>query len=87
LKDFARQSGLDVVYSEVARERDGRGLENKLIVVFPILNLNSYVEYETLDDLTSAVEKLDGREFKGTDVSCVADVCPSPLSGISLTLK
>ena len=25
LKDFARQSGLDVVYSEVGRERDGRG--------------------------------------------------------------
>jgi len=57
LKDFARQSGLDVVYSEVARERDGRG----------------YVEYETLADLTDAVEKLDGREFKGSDVQCVAD--------------
>lgn len=25
LKDFARGSGLDVVYSETARERDGRG--------------------------------------------------------------
>lgn len=25
LKDFARQSGLDVVYSEVGRERDGTG--------------------------------------------------------------
>lgn len=25
LKDFARRSGLDVVYSEVGRERDGRG--------------------------------------------------------------
>jgi hypothetical protein len=25
LKDFARQSGLDVVYSEVSRDRDGRG--------------------------------------------------------------
>ena len=25
LKDFARQSGLDVVYSEIGRERDGKG--------------------------------------------------------------
>lgn len=25
LKDFARLDGLDVVYSEVARERDGKG--------------------------------------------------------------
>ncbi|KAL9594954.1 MAG: hypothetical protein Q9219_006734 [cf. Caloplaca sp. 3 TL-2023] len=25
LKDFARRSGLDVVYSEVGRERDGKG--------------------------------------------------------------
>jgi hypothetical protein len=40
------------------------------------LIMSSYVEYETLADLTSAVEKLDGREFKGTDVTCVADVCP-----------
>jgi transcription initiation factor TFIID subunit 15 len=58
LKDFARQSGLDVVYSEVGRERDGRG----------------FVEYETKADLLSAVEKLDNREFKGVAVTCVADV-------------
>lgn len=25
LKDFARQSGLDVVYSETGRDRDGKG--------------------------------------------------------------
>lgn len=25
LKDFARQPGLDVVYSEVSRDRDGKG--------------------------------------------------------------
>jgi transcription initiation factor TFIID subunit 15 len=25
LKDFARQSGLDVVYSEVGRDRDSQG--------------------------------------------------------------
>ncbi|KAI9831828.1 MAG: hypothetical protein M1826_002860 [Phylliscum demangeonii] len=58
LKDFARQSGLDVVYSETGRERDGRGC----------------VEYETAADLRSAVEKLDGREFKGSRVTCVADI-------------
>ncbi|KAI4147814.1 MAG: hypothetical protein LQ340_005368 [Diploschistes diacapsis] len=45
LKDFARQSGLDVVYSEVGRERDGRG----------------FVEFETSPDLKTAVEKLDNR--------------------------
>ncbi|KAF2425279.1 hypothetical protein EJ08DRAFT_617483 [Tothia fuscella] len=57
LKDFARQSGLDVVYSEVGRDRDGRG----------------FVEYETMADLRSAVEKLDNREFKGACVRCNAD--------------
>ncbi|KAK7516613.1 uncharacterized protein IWZ02DRAFT_491545 [Phyllosticta citriasiana] len=62
LKDFARQSGLDVVYSEVGRERDGRG----------------FVEYETVNDLRNAVEKLDNREFKGQAVRCVADVRPKP---------
>ncbi|KAF1983717.1 hypothetical protein K402DRAFT_396460 [Aulographum hederae CBS 113979] len=60
LKDFARQSGLDVVYSEVGRERDGRG----------------FVEYETADDLRTAVEKLDNREFKGATVHCISDVQP-----------
>ncbi|KAJ9649693.1 hypothetical protein H2201_001838 [Coniosporium apollinis] len=57
LKDFARQSGLDVVYSEVSRDRDGKG----------------FVEYETGADLTNAVEKLDNREFKGQTVRCIAD--------------
>ncbi|KAI9792827.1 MAG: hypothetical protein M1816_001559 [Peltula sp. TS41687] len=61
LKDFARQSNLDVVYSETGRERDGRG----------------FVEFETEADLKTAVEKLDGREFKGARVSCVADVSPT----------
>ncbi|KAI9882384.1 MAG: hypothetical protein M1823_005870 [Watsoniomyces obsoletus] len=58
LKDFARQSSVDVVYSETGRERDGRG----------------FVEFETAADLRSAVEKLDGREFKGARVTCVADI-------------
>ncbi|KAF2663141.1 hypothetical protein BT63DRAFT_419210 [Microthyrium microscopicum] len=57
LKDFARQPGLDVVYSEVNRERDGRG----------------FVEYETLADLKNAVEKLDNQEFKGATVHCISD--------------
>ncbi|KAF9889133.1 serine arginine-rich splicing factor [Aspergillus nanangensis] len=51
LKDFARQSGLDVVYSETGREV-GRG----------------FVEFETANDLKTAVEKLDGREFKGSRI-------------------
>ncbi|KAL4741580.1 hypothetical protein BDV11DRAFT_182488 [Aspergillus similis] len=59
LKDFARQSSLDVVYSETGRE-PGRGI----------------VEFETANDLKTAVEKLDGREFKGTRVTCVPDIQP-----------
>ncbi|KAF2007117.1 hypothetical protein P154DRAFT_541899 [Amniculicola lignicola CBS 123094] len=62
LKDFARQSGLDVVYSEVGRERDGTG----------------FVEYETATDLKTAVEKLDRREFKGQEVTCREDVSDPP---------
>ncbi|KAL5410691.1 hypothetical protein PMIN04_010541 [Paraphaeosphaeria minitans] len=62
LKDFARQSGLDVVYSEVGRERDGTG----------------FVEYETATDLQTAVEKLDRREFKGQEVKCTQDVSDPP---------
>ncbi|PHH81523.1 hypothetical protein CDD82_584 [Ophiocordyceps australis] len=59
LKDFARQSGMDVVFSETGRD-SGRG----------------FVEYETATDLRNAVEKLDGREFKGHRVQCVADTQP-----------
>ena len=35
----------------------------------------SFVEFETAADLKTAVEKLDGREFKGARVGCVANVC------------
>ncbi|KAL7273163.1 hypothetical protein RUND412_003999 [Rhizina undulata] len=58
LKDFARRSNVDVVFSEVSRERDGRGM----------------VEFESYDDLRHAVNKLDNTEFKGVRVNCVADV-------------
>ncbi|PQE24564.1 hypothetical protein CJF32_00007607 [Rutstroemia sp. NJR-2017a WRK4] len=58
---FARQSSLDVVYSETGRDRDGKG---------------SFVEFETAADLKTAVEKLDGREFKGARVTCTADTQP-----------
>jgi RNA recognition motif. (a.k.a. RRM, RBD, or RNP domain) len=37
-------------------------------------NSHRYVEYETLNDLQSAVEKLDNREFKNHVVHCIADV-------------
>ncbi|KAL9034609.1 MAG: hypothetical protein Q9214_006969, partial [Letrouitia sp. 1 TL-2023] len=50
LKDFSRHPGVDVVYSEVGRERDGKG----------------FVEFENASDLKLAVEKLDGTEFKGS---------------------
>ncbi|KAF4122142.1 RNA recognition motif [Geosmithia morbida] len=58
LKDFARQSSLDVVYSETPRDSSGRG----------------FVEFESAVDLRTAVEKLDGREFKGSRVQCIEDV-------------
>ncbi|KAF8420648.1 pre-mRNA splicing factor [Tirmania nivea] len=66
LKDFARRSNVDVVFSEVSR--DGRGM----------------VEFETHDDLREAVAKLDGTEFKGNRVTCIAevtDVIPPPMNG------
>ncbi|ETN41215.1 uncharacterized protein HMPREF1541_03150 [Cyphellophora europaea CBS 101466] len=62
LKDFARNSGqLDVVYSETGRDREGKGYYG-------------FVEFETSADLKSAVEKLDGREFKGATVHCTPDI-------------
>jgi len=36
--------------------------------------LNSFVEFETGAILKDAIEKLDGREFKGATVHCIADV-------------
>lgn len=88
LKDFARQSGLDVVYSEVNRERDpnggGKGYVTQLWQ-FDLrktdIGARSYVEYETAADLASAVEKLDNAEFKGSTVRCISDVSlTNPLS-------
>ncbi|KAH7027893.1 uncharacterized protein B0I36DRAFT_328142 [Microdochium trichocladiopsis] len=60
LKDFARQSSLDVVYSETGRDGNGRG----------------FVEFESAADLRTAIEKLDQREFKGQRVTCIADTQP-----------
>ncbi|KAK3902567.1 hypothetical protein C8A05DRAFT_33747 [Staphylotrichum tortipilum] len=60
LKDFARQSGLDVVFSETNRNAPNEG----------------FVEFETAADLRTAVEKLDGREFKNVRVNCVANTQP-----------
>lgn len=40
----------------------------------------SFVEFETAADLKTAVEKLDGREFKGARVTCTADVCLRPFA-------
>ncbi|KAJ6256695.1 Pre-mRNA-splicing factor [Drechslerella dactyloides] len=57
LKDFARKSGVDVVFSEVSRNRDGSGI----------------VEFETADDLRIAINKLDNYDFKGGRVSCTSD--------------
>lgn len=40
--------------------------------------MHSFVEFETSADLKSAVEKLDGREFKGATVHCTPDVSQNP---------
>jgi hypothetical protein len=45
------------------------------------------VEFETSADLKSAVEKLDGREFKGVTVHCTADVSSSSSELIKLILS
>lgn len=37
-----------------------------------------FVEYETAADLKTAVEKLDRREFKGQEVTCIQDVSDPP---------
>ncbi|KAI5800906.1 hypothetical protein FPQ18DRAFT_365508 [Pyronema domesticum] len=57
LKDFARKSNDSVVYSDMSRERDGRGT----------------VEFETYDDLKRAINFLDNTEYRGYTVKCVAD--------------
>ena len=57
-----------------------------------LTNVQSMVEFETHDDLREAVLKLDGTEFKGNRVTCMADVsvrisfnCMYPHSNNSLT--
>ncbi|KAI5284098.1 hypothetical protein KEM52_003077 [Ascosphaera acerosa] len=57
LKDFARTAGVDVVYTEVDHYTDGVGI----------------VEFETVEDLDTAIEKLDGTEYRGSVVSCTQD--------------
>jgi RNA recognition motif-containing protein len=45
-----------------------------MCVLVTLLTNFRFVEFETAADLRTAVEKLDGREFKGQRVQCVADV-------------
>lgn len=52
-----------------------------LFPIFPYPQLTtfaSFVEFESAADLRTAVEKLDGREFKGARVTCVANVSFHP---------
>lgn len=46
----------------------------KLAPALANLVYGRFVEFETANDLKTAVEKLDGREFKNARVTCVADV-------------
>ncbi|EFX01771.1 pre-RNA splicing factor [Grosmannia clavigera kw1407] len=56
LKDFARRSGLEVVFSETNRFGDGS------------------VEFESAQDLATAIEKLDNTEFRDKIVTCSVGV-------------
>lgn len=62
---------LAVIVMPVVQERGMRR-------VFPpskeYTDISRFVEYETSDDLASAVEKLDGSDFKGAVVRCISDV-------------
>ncbi|KAK5084515.1 hypothetical protein LTS08_000052 [Lithohypha guttulata] len=58
LKDFARSTGQLDVVYSETGRNDSKG----------------FVEFETGADLKTAVEKLDGREFKGSVVQCTADI-------------
>lgn len=51
-----------------------------------LTDLASFVEYESAGDLRAAVEKLDGREFKGQRVTCVANVRITSLSQLLVRL-
>lgn len=43
--------------------------------MFTVLTiLSSFVEFESAGDLRTAVQKLDGHELKGVNVTCTADV-------------
>lgn len=76
LKDFARQSGCDVVYSETGRNSNGEGSVSTCGWSFwaSADSETSFVEFETAADLKKAVEALDGRDFKEQRVTCVANV-------------
>ncbi|KAI4144119.1 MAG: hypothetical protein L6R39_004315, partial [Caloplaca ligustica] len=60
LKDFARRSGLDVVYSEVGRDRDGKGLRTKSRVmnVTIVLDLHRLAVVLTLRMATTIIVPL-----------------------------
>lgn len=51
-----------------------KGKRHLNLLSFCYSELYSFVEFETSADLQTAVEKLDGREFKGGVVHCTKDV-------------
>ena len=52
----------------------GPGLNLSISLGHPLTRNTRFVEFETANDLKTAVEKLDGHEFKGSRVTCIADV-------------
>ena len=61
----------------MGRDRDGKGYVSGIERIVSVLMLRRFVEFESAADMKVAVEKLDGSEFKGSNVRCVADVCLS----------
>lgn len=52
-----------------------------------LISLPRFVEFETANDLKNAVEKLNGREFKGTRVNCIAEVSVLALGDLEIGRK
>ena len=65
------------MYSEISRDRDGKGSVMNILKLLCLTNVCRFVEFETAGDLKVAVDKLDNQEFKGANVRCIADVCSS----------
>lgn len=70
---------LSILRRAVIAMEKGKSLSDS-VVALTHAHSSSFVEFETAADLKTAVEKLDGREFKGVRVGCTANVSTCPAS-------